>query len=78
MRKKTNRNVFSFLLSMELDFNIFQIIHFRSEHTDERKVLHPDNPLLEKFQKALKEHLERQINHLKDDIFEYVILNFNY
>ncbi|RZC34989.1 coiled-coil domain-containing protein 40, partial [Asbolus verrucosus] len=37
----------------------------------ETQVLDPDNPLLEKFQKALKEHLLRQIDHLKEEIFEY-------
>ncbi|XP_971171.2 coiled-coil domain-containing protein 40 [Tribolium castaneum] len=43
----------------------------KSSEREETNVLHPDNPLLEKFQKALKEHLLRQINHLKNDIFEY-------
>ncbi|CAH2011669.1 unnamed protein product [Acanthoscelides obtectus] len=37
----------------------------------EKALLSPDHPLLEQFQKSLKEHLLNQINRLKDDIFEY-------
>lgn len=39
-------------------------------------MLHPDHPLLEKFQKALREHLEMQINQLTEQIFELVSNNF--
>ncbi|KAJ8953759.1 hypothetical protein NQ318_015415 [Aromia moschata] len=43
------------------------------EHSDiiEKCALDPDHPLLEKFQKALKEHLLFQIERTKNDIFEY-------
>ncbi|KAG5870505.1 hypothetical protein JTB14_006837 [Gonioctena quinquepunctata] len=37
---------------------------------NEKTILSPDHPLLEKFQQALKEHLLLQINRMKDDIFE--------
>ncbi|CAH0563600.1 unnamed protein product [Brassicogethes aeneus] len=36
-------------------------------------VLSPDHPLLEKFQKALKNHLLAQIDSLKGEIFEYEV-----
>lgn len=37
----------------------------------EKSSLAPDHPLLEKFQRALKEHLLTQISRLEGDIFEY-------
>lgn len=33
-------------------------------------MLHPDHPLLEKFQRALKEHLQMQIELLSAQVFE--------
>ncbi|KRT83426.1 hypothetical protein AMK59_3719 [Oryctes borbonicus] len=42
-----------------------------AEQDETLKVLEPEHPLLKKFQIALKEHLERQIEHLKNEIFEY-------
>lgn len=38
------------------------------ETNDCRAILPPDHPLLEKFQKALKEHLLKINNHLSDEI----------
>lgn len=35
-------------------------------------VLDPNHPLLEKFQQALKEHLEKQLEHLSEEVFELV------
>jgi DNA repair exonuclease SbcCD ATPase subunit len=48
-----------------------ELFFCRPKNKEESQVLDPDNPLLDRFQKALKEHLLRQINHLKDDIYEY-------
>lgn len=46
---------------------------FRKEDTEEQpKLLDPDHPLLDKFQRALKEHLQKQIEILNSEIFEYV------
>lgn len=35
-------------------------------------VLDPDHPLLEKFQQALREHLENQLDVLSEEVFELV------
>ncbi|XP_022900304.2 coiled-coil domain-containing protein 40 [Onthophagus taurus] len=45
----------------------------KAEEDDEaaNAVLEPEHPLLQKFQLALKEHLLRQIEHLKNEAFEY-------
>lgn len=42
------------------------------EQEENLKVLEPDHPLLERFQRALKEHLEKQIDYLRNEILEYV------
>ncbi|GJQ86909.1 hypothetical protein Trydic_g11780 [Trypoxylus dichotomus] len=42
-----------------------------SEQDETLKVLEPEHPLLKKFQIALKEQLEKQIDHLKNELFEY-------
>ncbi|XP_044759572.1 coiled-coil domain-containing protein 40 [Coccinella septempunctata] len=43
-------------------------MEFREKEVNE--VLAPDHPALEKFQKALKEHLLKQIERLNEEIFE--------
>lgn len=44
--------------------------NFRQEN-ETPAILEPEHPLLEKFQKTLKEHLLKQIEHLKSEIFEF-------
>ncbi|KAI4455957.1 coiled-coil domain-containing protein 40 [Holotrichia oblita] len=41
------------------------------EEEENLKVLEPEHPLLERFQRALKQHLEKQIDYLRNEILEY-------
>ncbi|KAK9888236.1 hypothetical protein WA026_000503 [Henosepilachna vigintioctopunctata] len=38
---------------------------------EQTEVLAPDHPALQRFQKALKEHLQRQIERLNEEIYEF-------
>lgn len=40
-------------------------------------VLHPENPLMIRFQNALSQMLENKLNDLTDDLNEVVNINFN-
>lgn len=43
------------------------------EEDEPPPVLDPSHPLLAKFQQALKEHLEQQIEHLSGEVAELVL-----
>ncbi|XP_018330107.1 coiled-coil domain-containing protein 40 isoform X2 [Agrilus planipennis] len=47
-----------------------ETVEEEEQDVTEETLLSPDNPLLEKFQKALKEHLLKQIETIKSEVFE--------
>ena len=48
------------------------VFHENKTHEMNLEVLHPENPLMIRFQKALKQQLENKLENIRNDILQSV------